>query len=128
MDFWRDKGLGTIIAERRLYLDDRESVWVRIGAPITEEEKEENPMSGCPYQIDGIGSGKVRFAFGEDRVQALWLVLQMIGADLYFSDEYKAGRLKAFPDSSPCDDLHFPVPKGVKDLLPQRNDDRPVTT
>ena len=126
MEYWRGRGLGTIVAERRLYLDDRENVWVRIGAPLTSDEAD-SPVSGCPYQIDGIGSGKVRFAFGEDRVQALWLVLQMIGADLYFSEEYKAGRLKAFPDSQPHDDLHFPVPEGVKDLLPQRNDDRPAS-
>ena len=125
LDFFRGRGLGAIIAERQLYLDDEASVGVRIGMPITDES--DHPMSGCPYQIDGIGSGKVRFAYGEDRVQALWLALQMVGADLYFSDEYKAGRLKAFPESHPCDDLHFPVPKGVEDLLPQRGDDPPTT-
>ena len=124
-DYFRSEGLGTVIAERRLYLDDQESVRVRIGTPITNER--DDSMSGCPYQIEGMGTGKVRFIYGVDTVQALWLALQTVGVDLYASDEYKAGRLKAFAESSPNDDLHLPVPPGLEDLLPQCNDDGAVT-
>jgi hypothetical protein len=118
---WRGRDLGTIIAERGLYLDDLRVVRVRIGTPVTSEEAPHE--AGCPYQIDGLGSGKVRFIFGVDGVQALWLALQTIGSDLYNSGEYRAGRLKAFMESPPCGDLGFPIIRGLENLLPQCNDD-----
>lgn len=37
----------------------------------------------CPYQIIGLGSGRVKYGAGVDAVQALQLVMPMIGVDLF---------------------------------------------
>ena len=117
MDHWRDLALGDVIAERRLFLDGEASVIVRIGRPLIAST--EPHESACPWQIEGLGSGKVRKTFGVDQVQALWLTLQIIGSTLYASEEYRAGRLKAFADGNDRGDLGFPVTHNVEDLLPK---------
>lgn len=109
--------VGPIIATRTLTLAKKGSVKVTIGKP------EKFPDGGdyyCPYQITGIGSGKIKYAGGVDSVQALFLALQNIGTDLYTSDEAKSGSLK-WLDTEPHADLGFPVP----DIL--RNVARPPT-
>lgn len=112
----REYALGKIVAERVMVLEPGGVVTVRIGVPVADEAPPHT--SACPWQIEGIGSGRVRAAFGEDSVQSLWLALQIIGATLYASDEYKSGRLKAFPESEAQGDLGLPVPENVRDLLP----------
>jgi hypothetical protein len=74
----------------------------------------------CEYQIVGMGSGKVRYAMGEDSMQALVLALQTIGADLYTSEAAKEGRLTWFGSRN----LGFPVPDGLADLVPK--DSHPI--
>jgi hypothetical protein len=68
----------------------------------------------CPYQILGIGDQRVRYAGGEDTVQALMLTLKKIGTDLYASPEAKAGLLTLYGSK----DLDFPVPDSIRDLAP----------
>jgi len=51
---------------------------------------------------------------GVDRFQALFLTLQKIGADIYFSDYHKTGRLYFERQGS---GYGFPVPKNARDLL-----------
>lgn len=118
---WRDIQLGDVIAERRLFLDGEEAVRVRIGQPLLAYTPHE--QSACPWIIEGLGSGKLRYTVGIDRVQALWLALQMIGSTLYASDEYRAGRLKAFEAGNDHDDLGFPVIPNTEDLLLKTNAD-----
>jgi hypothetical protein len=119
---WRGIQLGQVIAERRLFLDGIESVRVLIGQPLLAHTP--HLESACPWRIEGMGSGKIRYAVGIDQVQAVWLAMQSIGGDLYASEEYRAGRLKAFANDNDHGDLGFPLPQGFADLLPQRNVER----
>jgi hypothetical protein len=105
--------LGQVIAERRLILDPDGTVTVRIGLPITRPGPPEE--SWCPYQIEGLGAGKVRRAVGIDAIQSLWLALVAVGSALYASEEYQAGRLHSFPGDP---DLGLPVFDGLRDLVP----------
>lgn len=104
--------LGTIVARRELTLDSSGKVTVVIGQPYPVDD---GRTYFCPYQITGIGRGSVRRTGGVDSVQALFLALQMIGTDLYTSDEYQAQRLNLDGDV----DLGFPVPDSISDLLPK---------
>jgi hypothetical protein len=73
------------IAVRDLYLTDtqgsKRKVQVLIGKP---EPFPESEGYSCPFQIVGIGSEKVKYAAGIDAVQALQLVMVMIGATPQF--------------------------------------------
>jgi hypothetical protein len=104
-----------LIASRRINLDGEGSVEVRIGMPRRLSDSEEE--YSCPYQILGIGSGRVKSMIGMDAIQALKYALQAIGVDLYTSDEAKAGR-PSWPYGRGKGDLEFPVPGNVRDLLP----------
>ena len=68
-----------------------------------------------PFRL-GARTGTLRYAVGVDTLQSLMLALQTIGADLYASAEYQAGRLKAFGDGDDHGDLGFPVIPGCEDL------------
>lgn len=105
------------IATRSLKLagETPREVTVSIKRPVPDDGSYK-----CEYQIVGIGSGKVRYAMGEDSMQALVLALQTIGADLYTSDAAKEGRLSWF--GSP--NLGFPVPNVIADLVPK--DSHPI--
>jgi hypothetical protein len=83
--------LGAVIAERRLRLLDRPDVdvRVRIGAPRPFDEAASDYY--CPFQITGIGSGKVRRIGGVDAVQALELTLRVLPSAL-------DGLRKQYPD------------------------------
>jgi len=114
---WKDIELGEVIAERTLFLDGADTVRVQIGEPVLADAPHGD--SACPWLIEGMGSSRLRYAVGIDRVQALWLALQMIGVTLYLSKEYKSGRLKAFADCDDRGDLGFPVTENCRDLLPE---------
>jgi len=106
--------IGIAIASRDLTLDDKETVSILIGKP------EILPGSDdwyCPHQAVGIGSGKVRYAIGVDSVQALVLSLSMLGAELYCSPEYEAGRL-SWECGNVKGDLGLPVPQNIRDVFP----------
>ena len=113
--------LGPVIAERTLTLKPGKTVAVRLGLPYTPDEFPKE--SWCPYQITGLGSGKIRYVVGIDAFQALWLALQTIGVTLYASEEYKTGRLHFFENDDP--DLCFPVTENCRDLLPDWPRPRP---
>lgn len=87
-------------------------VTVGISRPVSD-----NGPYKCEYQILGIGSGKVRYAMGEDSMQALVLALELIGAHLYTSSAAKEGRLTWFGSR----DLGFPVPDVIADLVPKES-------
>ena len=108
--------VGDVIASRDLMLDDRQKVQVLIGKPEMLPGSED---WYCPYQSVGIGSGKVRYAIGVDPVQALVLSLSMLGAELYCSSEYEAGRL-SWECGAVKGDLGLPVSQNIRDVLPKR--------
>ena len=106
------KTVGVIIATREIDIDGNRKVLVTIGTP---REFPEGGNYFCPYQISGMGNGRVRYAGGADSVQALELALQVIGTDLYTSAEFKADRLR----SEGRRNLGFPVPATISDLVPK---------
>lgn len=48
----------------------------------------------CPYQIAGVGSGKVKYAAGIDAFQAIQLAMQRIGTDLSVLNRECGGKLR----------------------------------
>jgi hypothetical protein len=74
--------LGAVIAERRLILLGKPEldVRVRIGMPRPFDAPSGDYY--CPYQITGIGRGRVKRAGGVDAIQALELAIQIIPVEL----------------------------------------------
>lgn len=96
-----------IIATRTIDVVDDDgnrirAVLVHIGRPWQEPEGE----WALPYQIVGLGDGKVRCVLGFDAIQALQGVHLVIGSILASSDEGEQGRLRLGGDVN----LGFPVP------------------
>ena len=107
--------IGQTIAIRTLRVaGEKKNIKVRIGRPKRFPDGEDY---FCPYQIIGMGNEKVRHAAGVDAVQALVLALERIGAELYTSDEAKAGKLAWLDDNEK--NLGFPVPDTLRDLIPR---------
>ena len=65
--------VGVVIATRKIDIDGTGKVLVTIGTP------QEFPVGGNffrPYQISGMGDGRVRYAGGADSAQALELAFK----------------------------------------------------
>ncbi|MBA2710348.1 MAG: hypothetical protein H0U57_07145 [Tatlockia sp.] len=84
--------IGELFVSRVLNLNDinTNSVTIRIGKPQNFPDGQDYY---CPFQIIGIGDGKVTWAGGIDEIQALLLALEQIGAFLRNSAEYQQGNL-----------------------------------
>lgn len=106
--------IGPVMARRDLTLTEKGVVSVIVGKP---ESFPDGNGYYCPYQILGMGDEAVRYAGGEDTVQALILTLKKIGTVLYTSSEAKAGLLSWEAGPAPGD-LGFPVPDSIRDLAP----------
>jgi hypothetical protein len=106
--------VGQVIATRVLNLRGSAQVTIRLGKP---EKFPDSVDYYCPYEIRGVGNQRVRYAGGVDAVQALELALKSIGADLYTSKEWQAKELTW----NGGDDLGFPVPDSLADLLPEKS-------
>ena len=76
-------GLGTVIAERRLRITGRPEadVRARLGQPLPLPDDPQDDYY-CPYQITGLGDGKVRYAVGVDGLQALELAIRILPTEL----------------------------------------------
>jgi hypothetical protein len=103
--------VGPLVATRALDLRGETKVMVRLGRPERFSDSEDYY---CPYEIRGIGAEHVRYAGGVDAVQALELALKAIGATLYTSSEWQTKELTW----NGGEDLGFPVPDSLSDLLP----------
>jgi Domain of unknown function (DUF6968) len=69
--------LGDVIAVRELFLvENRRPVFVKLGKPRQFPDSSDYYV---PFQITGAGSEKIRYAGGVDAIQALQLVMKMIG-------------------------------------------------
>lgn len=86
--------LGEIIAVRDLTLTEtgkeKQSVRVIAGKP----QFADSIGWYCPFQITGVGDEKIRYAAGIDAIQALQLVMVMIGANLQYQNEQTGGALQ----------------------------------
>lgn len=89
-------------------------VKVAIYNPYLHDDHDEEYW--CAYEISEPIS-RSSYAIGGDSAQALFLAMQKVGVDLYTSDSYKGGLL-TWPGGVVPGDLGFPVPRGVRDLLP----------
>ena len=94
-----------VIAERRLTFQPSDGVpqdvAVRIGRPVPDTSAPHETCI-CPFQIEGIGSGKTRGIFGADAMQALLLAIHTIPVELAAFIRDSGGQFLHFgePDSS----------------------------
>lgn len=79
-----------MIAERILKIR-RGLVDIDVPIRIFAPERDEAAWA-CRYEIGWPGTPKTQSIFGVDSVQALFLALQAIGAELYRSNEHTDGR------------------------------------
>lgn len=100
------------IAERVLRIC-RESTDVEVPIRIFAPERDGSSWA-CRYEIGWPGASKTRSMSGFDSVQALFLTLQAIGAELYSSEHHQSGRLVWEKEGG---GYGFPVPKTIRDLL-----------
>jgi hypothetical protein len=109
----------TSICTRTLHTCNGHTIIVQIGAPYQEMNQgtDLRTDSCCSFRIEGIGSGNVRRVWGIDGFQAIQLAMMAVGAELYSSDEARAGELRWEAGNVPGD-LGFPVPPGLVDLVP----------
>jgi hypothetical protein len=68
----------------------------------------------CRWEIHWPDRKRSNFARGYDAIQALSNALQMIGSEIYCSDEHKSGRLSW---AEKWIGYGFPVPNNIRDLL-----------
>lgn len=104
--------VGNVIAERELELADGRTVQVVIGQPQLFPE---GGSFYCPIRITGIGKEKIMRVGGVDSVQALVLALHAISANLYTSDEARAGTLTWLGRRN----FGLPVAEPIKNLVPE---------
>jgi len=97
--------IGDVIAERRLAFQPPEGgpqdVTVRIGRPVLDASAPHETWI-CPFQIEGIGSGKTRGICGADAMQALLLAIHTIPVELAVCIRESRGQFLHFgePDVS----------------------------
>jgi hypothetical protein len=68
----------------------------------------------CRYEIDWPSQKQSSFAAGVDSIQALVLVLQRIGVEIYTSAYHETGTLKWF---EPTQGYGFPIAHNLRNLL-----------
>ena len=102
--------LGDLIAFRELNITGEgkldKAIKVMVGKPLPF------PDSGgyyCPFQIVGVGGEEIKYAAGVDSIQALQLVMVMIGATLQYLNSESGNRLCW--EGSSGGDLGFPAAK-----------------
>jgi len=77
--------LGDVIADRRLVFEATEGwtrdVSVKIGRPVRDTSAPRETWV-CPYEIQGLGTGRAMGIFGVDAMQALVLAIHTIPSEL----------------------------------------------
>ena len=102
-----------VIASRLLKFRGSEGeteIPIRLFAP----ERSDGGIWSCRYEVDWPHGQWIHAAQGADLVQAIFLAMQMIGAEIYVSEYHKSGAL--FLDS-PGRGYGFPVASSLRDLL-----------
>jgi hypothetical protein len=94
--------LGEIIAERRLVFEASKGgtrdVCVRIGRPVLDPSAPRETWV-CPFQIEGLGTGRAMGIFGIDAMQALLLAIHTIPAELAIYVRDPGGRFLHLGDT-----------------------------
>ncbi len=89
------ESIGEVIAVRRLSIanDPNRTIWVKMGKP--------QPLADalgddhfCPFQINGVGSEKVKYAAGVDGFQSIELAFRGIDAELALLNQAHDGKLR----------------------------------
>ncbi|SRR5712692_8616580 len=110
MPLFKPDTIGEVIAQRKFSVlgspEGSAGVSVLLGKPVKLPDA---PDFYCPFQIIGMGSDKIRCAYGIDAFQAIQLAMTAIGAYLNSLNESEGRRLRWDGDES--GDLGFPVPK-----------------
>lgn len=101
-----------LIAERHLRLGAGENT-INIPICIFSPEKIDD-MDVCRYTIGWPNGERKSYAAGVDSVQAMQLVLQKIGIEIYSSPYHKSSLLYW---EAPGQGYGFPVQKNSRDLL-----------
>ncbi|UYO53721.1 DUF6968 family protein [Rhodopseudomonas palustris] len=89
--------------------EDRQTVAVRIFRPMVAKTSWE-----CPWQIEWPDRKRTNSGHGVDSVQAVLHAMQMVGSELYTSEEHRSGLLTWKEGYS---GYGFPVPARIRDLL-----------
>lgn len=98
--------ISEVIAERELslILDDGSvaTIVVKIGKPVRISGPE---VYRCYFQFLGFDNDKIRYAEGDDSMQAIILALTKIASHLYTSAEFRSMRLTSLGERN----LGFPL-------------------
>ena len=85
--------LGQVIATRVLIVDDQPGIHIVISLGQPRKGDTEQGDYICPYQINGVGLAKVKYAVGMDTLQAIQFAIDMIGADVSAINRKLGGKL-----------------------------------
>jgi hypothetical protein len=102
-----------MIAKRTLKLRDagRDSdLAIRIFAPVYQQDE----CWLCRWEIDWPDRQRTNSGRGTDAIQALVNALQMVGTEIYCSEEHRSGKLIWHDDWS---GYGLPVPGNLRDAL-----------
>jgi len=77
------------VLARSYNLDEKQSVHVRIDIPFYDGESYK-----CMFHVSGLGDDVSSKSYGEDNLQCVVIAMIMVAHALYFSKEYKDGRLQ----------------------------------
>lgn len=89
--------------------EGRQTLTVRIFRPMVAQASWE-----CPWQIEWPDRTRTNSGHGVDSMQAVLHAMQMVGSELYASEEHRSGHLTWKEGYS---GYGFPVPARIRDLL-----------
>ncbi len=101
------------IASRVLTLRNNQAE-TKIPIQIFAPEMERPGVWGCRYDVGWPDGFRSKTAWGVDGIQALYIALGMIGAEIYTSNYHKSGDLYW---DKPGTGYGFPVASTLRDLL-----------
>lgn len=94
----RNFSLGEVIAEHSCLFEptvgQARQVTIRIGRPVPDDEQQR--AWACPYQLDGVGDGRVRAMLGVDAMQALLFTVHTIPSEMAVFSRDVGGRFTRF--------------------------------
>lgn len=85
------------------------AIVIQISAPVARDG-----AWWCDYEIGWPSGTQMSAGAGSDAVQAMFLTMEKIGAEIYTSVEHREGRLVWH---KPGNGYGFPVPKNIRHML-----------
>lgn len=102
-----------IIASKKMYFNDSNElkvIIINLYKPLYDQKR----GWGCKYEILWPDEPRFMTAYGFSEFQAIFIAMQMIGAEIYISDYHEAGLLHVDGQEK---GYGFPVPKNCRELL-----------